>query len=740
MTRPPICRFAVPFVASLSLTAPASAHHHPLRDTPFWQDYREDAPLGSDKENDVRAIAVDRTGRVWAATAIGVRVRVGAKWVTPPGGDMGPTYSLLRDGAGGMRIGAWKGLYRGTKHEIRLESLAGKRISVLAGAPHSAKPIAGGPDGIFLPVGNGWSRLRGRWTGAIRSMDAAGDLLWIGTSSGLYRHINGSERTVRYGKPAQLLSSNIHTVRYRPDGSLWIGSTGGIDVYRNGEREKGIRGLPNHRVSDLQWDGLGRLWVATKLGVARYDGKRWALRHSLRWLPSDDVRSIAMGPDGTAWVATDKGVSAIRRKRMTLAEKADYYLGILRKYNLRPPGLVGPANLKKPGDLSEFSVGDTDNDGQWTSYYCVAECFRYAVTHDPQARANARDAFHALEFLQTVTGTPHFVARTAVPIDVPPLNDLNHTHTPHEIADIQVEDPRYKPVDIRWRPSKDGKWLWKGDTSSDEIDGHMYAYATYFDLAADPTERKRVAAVVEKIIGGIVDNGFYLVDTDGKHTRWGVWAPQSLNDDENWHEERGNNSAELLAHLNAAYHITHNPKYLLAKRQLIEKHGYARNALLTDYSTPAEHTHIVDSLLHQAYPNLVSYETDAKLKRIWQESLRLWHKTVARDKRFMYDSIYVRFTGLPVDLRPALEDLRDWPLDLIDWTVDNRTREDVTWDHTPGLEEELLNERLPAGERGITESDGDPHAPLRGNGGSRLYYAHVWLHEYWQARYYGLLR
>jgi hypothetical protein len=229
------------------------------------------------------------------------------------------------------------------------------------------------------------------------------------------------------------------------------------------------------------------------------------------------------------------------------------------------------------------------------------------------------------------------------------------------------------------------------------------------------------------------------VDTDGKHTRWGVWAPEKLNDDENWHEERGNNSAELIAHLNAAFHITRNPKYQQAKIRLIAKHGYARNALLTDYSTPSERTHIVDSLLHQAYPNLIAYEHDSGLRKVWVESLRRWHRTAAPDKRLMYDSIFAKFAGRPVDLRPGLDDLRDWPLDLVDWTVDNSKRYDVTFDRTPGLEENLLRQRLPAGERGITESDGDPHAAIRGNQGMRLYYAHVWLHEYWQARYYGLL-
>ena len=48
-------------------------------------------------------------------------------------------------------------------------------------------------------------------------------------------------------------------------------------------------------------------------------------------------------------------------------------------------GLVSGSRLLTPGDLSTSQTGTDDNDGLWTSIYLAAECYRYAVTKDPEA-------------------------------------------------------------------------------------------------------------------------------------------------------------------------------------------------------------------------------------------------------------------------------------------------------------------------------------------------------------------
>ncbi len=159
------------------------------------------------------------------------------------------------------------------------------------------------------------------------------------------------------------------------------------------------------------------------------------------------------------------------------------------------------------------------------------ESFRYAATRDPRAKSHAKRAFEALRFLQTVTETPGFVARTVIPSDWKRMADPNITWTEQEWADNYVHNAREKRVEKRWRLSRDGKWLWKGDSSSDEITGHMFGYLFYYDLVAEQAERKVVAEHVANIVDYIIDGGLVMKDIDGKHTRWAVWPPEKLNHD-----------------------------------------------------------------------------------------------------------------------------------------------------------------------------------------------------------------
>jgi hypothetical protein len=399
---------------------------------------------------------------------------------------------------------------------------------------------------------------------------------------------------------------------------------------------------------------------------------------------------------------------------------------------------VGPAVLKRPGDLSESFIEDDDNDGEHTANYLATESFRYAVTKAPDALENARNAFHALEMLQQITGTSHFIARAMLPITTLPLHEVDRTFTPQEAATLKRDNPREKVIEKRWVPSADGKWLWKRDASSDEVDGHLFGYATYFHLAADESEKRRLASQTDKIVGGIVRNGFVLQDIDGKATQWGVWSPERLNDDPTWHEERAGNSVEMIAYLGVAYRMTGKEEYKAAAKRLIEQHGYAKNALYR-YDTPSERTHIEDELLSIVYPTLMEDLLFPNLKPLYQKSIQMWYKAVERDGIPLYDFVYNRFSGKVVSLEGAAHTLRDWPLDAIEWTVDNRLREDIRFDRTPGVSEGFLTRILPRSEMGLQNWDQEPYMAVIGRNGEREDRPADWLLAYWMGRYYGMI-
>ena len=106
-------------------------------------------------------------------------------------------------------------------------------------------------------------------------------------------------------------------------------------------------------------------------------------------------------------------------------------------------------------------------------------------------------------------------------------------------------------------------WKWKGDTSSDEVVGHMFALSIAYDLIAESIEEKdQVFQLIDDIVGYIKRNGYYLVDVTGRPTRWGVWAPEQLNWNQSWADEHGLNSLQILTYLLSAYRITNNKDYL----------------------------------------------------------------------------------------------------------------------------------------------------------------------------------
>jgi hypothetical protein len=326
-----------------------------------------------------------------------------------------------------------------------------------------------------------------------------------------------------------------------------------------------------------------------------------------------------------------------------------------------------------------------------------------------------------------------------LPIETPPRHEVERTFTPEQIAETARTDPREKIIEQRWVLSADGKWRWKRDASSDEVDGHMFGYSTYYDLCADDSEKPLVAAEVSRLIGGIVNHGFNLVDIDGKPTRWGHWAPESLNDDPNWFEEKSGNSTEIIAFLGVAYHQTHDPKYLEAVRTLVEKYGYGHNMADAHFDTPSERTHIEDELLTMVYAMLSEHLIMPGLKPDALASIRNWHLTCEPDGIPFYDFVYNRYSGKRVPLARAVEQLRDWPLDMIEWTVDTSRREDVKIDTTPGLDPGFLTRMVPRSEMGLCTWDQEPYKTSIGNDGAREEKGVDWLLAYWMGRYYGLV-
>jgi len=715
-------------------------------DEPFIQEYHEGFTIDEENAsaNDVRAIHIDDQRRVWIATKDGIYMKKpsGDDWkLVIPGSAKGPGYDVDSDQKGNIWIGAWDGVYSDINGIW--ERMIGPEGPVSRIVTANEGVYALGPNGIWFYNGNKWSKKNYTKARSMRAAisDGKGGL-WIGTDVGLY-HANDAG-TIVYQKNEDMISAYVKGLDYDDQGNLWIGVLGGVTIRKNDqvvEEKKPENGITNSEVNAIKRAPDGRMWVGTNYGISRFTpGKEaYSVRLSKRWLMSDKVRDIAFDADGNAWIATADGVSAIKRREMTLSQKADYFYGKLIERHVREPWIVGRFRLEVPGDTTTLVPDDDDNDGEYTAMYLAMESLRYAVTGSEEAKVRAKKAFDFLHYLREVTGMDGFFARTIVPADWDRMHDMNRTYTPQQLADELVKNPRHKPVEVRWHLSEDEEWMWKGDTSSDELDGHFFGYYWYYYLVADEVEKQRIAVHVGKIMDHLVRNDFYLVGVDGTHTKWGVWSPQSLNQDPEWSPEKPLNSLEILSFLKFAHEITGKASYQEEYLSLIREEHYLENAKMLFTTNPAWETYFDIYLALYIYPALINLETDPTLNAEYRTHLDQWFNKFKETKSPLLNFTHNMLAGGSDELENSIAFLQDAPLDLVDWTIDNGKREDLYLVREPILEDIQVNELRPPSEYRTMRWDRNPYFAVAGNPAQEREPVY-WLLPYWMGRYLGLIK
>ena len=308
--------------------------------------------------------------------------------------------------------------------------------------------------------------------------------------------------------------------------------------------------VPVAEVTSLAPTATG-VWVGTPRGVY-FQATNGVIRYfaGRRWLPDDQVVDVQSDARGDLYALTSSGLAKLEFVPLTLAAKAAHFDRKIRDRHVRY-GFCAELRLRTPGDPASAEMIDTDNDGSWSSYYLASQAFRYAVTGEEAARANAWQTFEALERLQSIHPLAGFPART------------------FERTGFKVSDPD------RWRVAPDVRWEWKGHTSSDEITAQTFACAVLYEVAArTPAEQSRIATLYERILAHLLRHRLYLVDVDNQPTLWGRWNPEYVNRYPATVVDRRLNSAEILAFLQFGHRITSEPVYRDQAAELIQRHGY----------------------------------------------------------------------------------------------------------------------------------------------------------------------
>ncbi len=465
----------------------------------------------------------------------------------------------------------------------------------------------------------------------------------------------------------------------------------------------------------------GAVWLGSTNGAARFDARakhrwdRWQYFHGRRWLADDDVHHIVVEESTAsrrAWIRTRTGVAQIEWRPMTLEQKAAAFDARIEARHVRH-GMVADCNLRSPGDLAASSLSDSDNDGLWTAMYLGAECYRYKVTGSPEARRHAQRAVRLLQRLEEITGHPGFPARSFV--------ESGQSHDNGE-----------------WHPTPDGRWLWKGDTSSDEIVGHYFGYALFFDLVADDSEKDAIRAVVRRLTDHLIRHDYDLIDLDGQPTRWGQWSERYFKTEEGAYEA-ALRSLELLAFLKTAHHITGDPKYAAAYQDRLARGYGEKMKTYRRWSGGGEINFSDDELAYLSYDPLLRYEREPHLRKLYLESLRFTWSQIRRDMNPLWNYISVasgagRLTGTVRD--ESRRTLQRIPMDLVTWTMRNSHRRDVTFEADKDrFARNQIRELLAPDERAVHKWNSNPFIPDGGSGGRGEDDGAFFLLPYWMGRY-----
>lgn len=572
------------------------------------------------------------------------------------------------------------------------------------------------------------------WEGSLKGsepvrlmFDAERETYLILTGTALYTLNDTSpELAKRYSGKNLTAIALVHA-----ENRILIGSEEGIislDPLSFGELSLLDNKLPNSHITSIR-EINGRLWFGSLKGafVLREDGK-YDYYASKRWLVDDVVRDIFPGPDLSVLILTEKGLSRINFVEMTLADKAEYFQEIQRLRHIRH-GFSSEGYLTTPGDPSSIVLRDSDNDGLWTSMYLAGELFRYAVTKSEDALQNACEAFEAMERLTEISGIKGFPART------------------YEVDGYQSSDNEPdKPEDQKiWRLSEDGRWRWKSSTSSDESCGHFFVYALFAEIVPDKEWKERAIHQIKIEMDHIIENNWYLVTWNGEITRWGRWNPDYVNSFSIHVGDRRLNSTLILAFLQTAYHFTGEEIYKEKAYELMEKHGYRENVVRP--ATAIGHVkgqflsdswnHSDDEMYFLTIPALVKYAFTEELKNEFFFTARSHWEIERSEKNPLWNYLYALIGGSDYDSEESAWWLREFPMDLISWKVDNSGRKDLTRIE-PNFRKQEYKEVLPRDERPM-HLHNNAYINNGGDNGSREYPPYIYLLPYWAGRYAGAI-
>lgn len=411
----------------------------------------------------------------------------------------------------------------------------------------------------------------------------------------------------------------------------------------------------------------------------------------------------------------------VRAQPLALHQKADLFQKDMEdRFLLEGQALCKLKNPATEQGPAEYNMPDN---AYMTGIYTGTLAMKFAVTGDADDLRAARNSLKALFLLCNVSGTAGVLARAAWPRERP-LND-----------------------DGIWRDSPCGRYRWRGEVSTDQVDGVMFGFALAYDLFADDEEKMKIARDVTAIVERVVENDMQIVDVDGKPTRWGRYGPRYVTRGERM------NALLWLQALKVAEHVTQDKARTELYRKWAVDEKYAELAVkarrMASPLLPGLVNHSDDVLIFLAYVPLLTYEKDASLRELYVASLR---RSWEGDGRFpgvqpeqnpFYGFVAAKFLEDAACLGGVVDTLKWFPPGL-KWNRPTITKYEslygFRYDPGPLSPAPAPGHPIPVDRRTKTWSAWvqDPYHNGKDNEGDSMEYnGHDYLLGYWMGRFYG---
>ncbi len=541
----------------------------------------------------------------------------------------------------------------------------------------------------------------------------------------------------------------------------------------------------DYTCSAVSADGV--LWLGSEGGVTRWDAEAEDDDDKAMHFTANrylfDNKVVSMIPDGDkgVWVQTETGVTHIEMKPLSTREKAEMLLDeSLKIVNRR--GMMSQKRLAVARDFSsKVPYGHSDNDGGFSSWFSVGTLFRFATLRRelgdeaPETVAAKELAIRTCEtcllHLYVSKRGNGFVARSYLAPDEPiPDDGLFYRIQGDKAVGVETTDTVKKgifgleidasaPIPERLRRcftehgyTEDGL-VYKGDTSSDEITAHFLnmLFSHMFLQDVDPDLDELIKQSAKNLMSHIVDNGYQLMECNGKPTTWAKWNLDYFNSFMGW-TDACLNSAELLAYLKVTEYITGEQRWTDEYNKLLDM-GYAdltlkhynrayQTSLVEGNDIAAELMYGDNMLAVSSFWMLSILEKDEKLLDIYTRAFDTWRGTVCRENNPGYEYPFALSVGCDgLDLEQNAKWFERFNVSRLAAGVSMETRFDVAKKHRWNYDYIETSFKLQPDEHFIAKYDRNPWEYKNEDSGGMYVVesCYVYTFAYWIGKYYGFI-